>query len=42
MSELIHQHWPQSKYAVLKDAAHLSSVEQAEAFNSAVMGFLPH
>ena len=42
MSELIHQHWPQSKYAVLKDAAHLSSVEQAEAFNQAVMQFLPH
>ena len=42
MSELIHEHWPQSKYTVLKDAAHLSSVEQAEAFNQAVMQFLPH
>ena len=42
MSEQIHQHWPQSKYVVLKDAAHLSSVEQAQAFNTAVMSFIPH
>jgi pimeloyl-ACP methyl ester carboxylesterase len=42
LSEQIHQHWPNSKYMVLKDAAHLSSVEQAEAFTAAVMQFLPH
>ncbi|MFY7942886.1 MAG: alpha/beta fold hydrolase [Burkholderiaceae bacterium] len=42
LSEQIHQHWPDSKYVVLKDAAHLSSVEQAQAFNDAVMQFLPH
>ena len=41
-SEQIHQHWPHSKYTVLKDAAHLSCVEQADAFNHAVMTFLPH
>lgn len=42
MSEQIHQHWPQSQYVVLKHAAHLSSVEQAVAFNEAVLMFLPH
>ena len=42
MSEQIHQHWPGSQYAVLKDAAHLSSVEQAQAFNDAVMRFFNH
>jgi 3-oxoadipate enol-lactonase len=41
-SEQIHQHWPNSSYVVLKDAAHLSNVEQAKAFNDAVMKFLPH
>lgn len=40
MSERIHQHWPASQYTVLKDAAHLSSVEQAQAFTNAVLGFL--
>jgi 3-oxoadipate enol-lactonase len=42
MSEQIHAHWPKSQYVVLKDAAHFSNVEQAEAFNDAVMKFLPH
>ncbi len=42
MSEQIHQHWPKSKYVVLKDAAHLSNIEQAAAFNDAVMKFIPH
>jgi pimeloyl-ACP methyl ester carboxylesterase len=42
LSEQIHQHWPNSQYVVLKDAAHLSSVEQAQAFSDAVMQFLPH
>jgi 3-oxoadipate enol-lactonase len=41
MSEQIHAHWPKSQYVVLKDAAHLSNIEQAEAFNKAVMDFLP-
>jgi 3-oxoadipate enol-lactonase len=42
MSEQIHQHWPNSSLVVLKDAAHLASVEQAAAFNEAVLKFLPH
>ena len=42
MSELIHQHWPASSYVVLKDAAHISNIEQAQAFTEAVMKFLPH
>ena len=41
MSEQIHAHWPKSQYVVLKDAAHLSNIEQAAAFNKAVMAFLP-
>ncbi len=40
MSEQIHQHWPNSHYEVLKNAAHLSSVEQAQAFTQAVMRFI--
>lgn len=39
MSEQIHQHWPNSQYEVLKDAAHLSSVEQSQAFKDAVIRF---
>lgn len=41
MSEKIHEHWPKSQYVVLKDAAHLSNIEQADTFNQAVMAFLP-
>jgi len=40
MSEQIHEHWPKSKYVVLKDAAHLSNLEQASTFNDAIMKFL--
>lgn len=42
MSEQIHQHWPKSEFVVLKDAAHLANIEQAQAFNNAVMKFIPH
>ena len=42
MSELIHQHWPASSYVVLQNAAHISNIEQAQAFTDAVMKFLPH
>jgi 3-oxoadipate enol-lactonase len=42
MSELIHQHWPASSYVVIKNAAHISNIEQAQAFTDAVMKFLPH
>lgn len=41
MSEQIHQNWPQSKYLEIKDAAHLSNIEQALAFNHALTEFLP-
>ena len=39
-SEQIHAHWPQSQLVLLQDAAHLSNIEQASAFNAAVMQFL--
>ena len=42
MSEQIHQHWPNSNFVTLKDAAHLASVEQAAAFNDAVLKFMVH
>lgn len=40
MSQQIHQHWPNSQYEVIPNAAHLSSVEQAQAFNDAAIRFL--
>jgi pimeloyl-ACP methyl ester carboxylesterase len=40
MAETIHQRIPGSELAVLKQAAHLSNLEQVEAFNAAVLGFL--
>jgi 3-oxoadipate enol-lactonase len=42
MSEAIHNHWPNSQLVVLKEAAHLANIEQAQAFNTAVMNFLPN
>jgi len=42
MSEQIHQHWPDSSYVVLKNAAHISNIEQAQAFTDNVLKFLPH
>lgn len=39
-SEQIHRHWPNSKCVVLKDAAHLCSIEQAHRFNHEVMKFI--
>ncbi len=39
-SEAMHEHIPESRLLVLKSAAHLSNVEQVDAFNSALMGFL--
>jgi 3-oxoadipate enol-lactonase len=42
MSEAIHSHWPNSQFVVLQDAAHLSNIEQAQAFNDAVMNFMPN
>jgi 3-oxoadipate enol-lactonase len=39
-SEAMHERIPDSRLVVLASAAHLSNVEQAEAFNSALMGFL--
>jgi 3-oxoadipate enol-lactonase len=40
MSRDMHARLPRSELLVLKDAAHLSSVEQADAFNAAVLAFL--
>jgi 3-oxoadipate enol-lactonase len=40
MARTIHQGIAGSELVVLKNAAHLSNLEQAEAFNQAVLGFL--
>ena len=40
MAEEIHANAPGSKLAVLSPAAHLSNLEQPEAFNQALDGFL--
>lgn len=40
MSRTIHERIAGSELVILKDAAHLSNMEQAEAFNQAVLGFL--
>ena len=39
-AEAIVEQWPGAKLAVLPDAAHLSNIEQAAAFNAAVLEFL--
>jgi len=39
-SEAMHERIPGSSLVVLHSAAHLSNIEQAEAFNRALMGFL--
>ncbi len=39
-SEAMHERIPDSRLVVLHSAAHLSNIEQAEAFNSSLMGFL--
>jgi pimeloyl-ACP methyl ester carboxylesterase len=40
MSRTIHQRIAGSELVILKDAAHLSNLEQPAAFNEAVLGFL--
>jgi 3-oxoadipate enol-lactonase len=40
LSEAIYERIEGSRLVVLKSAAHLSNVEQSEAFNSALIGFL--
>jgi 3-oxoadipate enol-lactonase len=40
MARTIHQRIAGSELVILKDAAHLSNIEQADAFNEAVLGFL--
>ncbi len=40
MAQEIRQHWPLARLQVLSDAAHLSNIEQADAFNRAVLDFL--
>ena len=39
-SQAIHERIPDSKLVVLAEAAHLSNIEQPEAFNTALLGFL--
>ncbi len=39
-AEAMHQRVPDSKLVILPSAAHLSNVEQSEAFNTALIGFL--
>lgn len=39
-AQALAQHWPGARLQVLPGAAHLSNIEQAEAFNDAVLGFL--
>jgi 3-oxoadipate enol-lactonase len=40
MARTIHQRIVGSELVILKNAAHLSNLEQADAFNEAVLGFL--
>jgi pimeloyl-ACP methyl ester carboxylesterase len=40
MAQRIAEHWPGAQLKVLADAAHLANLEQPEAFNRAVLGFL--
>ena len=40
MARTIHQRIAGSELVILKDAAHLSNLEQVDAFNEAVLGFL--
>jgi 3-oxoadipate enol-lactonase len=40
MAKTIHQRIAGSELVILKNAAHLSNLEQADAFNEAVLGFL--
>ena len=39
-ARLIHERISGSELAVIPDAAHLSNIEQADAFNAALTGFL--
>jgi 3-oxoadipate enol-lactonase len=40
MAEQIHERIPSSELVVLEGAAHLSNIDQADAFNEAVLRFL--
>ena len=40
MSRTIHERVGGSELVILNNAAHLSNMEQADAFNTAVLGFL--
>ena len=40
MAQTIHQGIPGAELAILEGAAHLSNIDQAEAFNTAVLAFL--
>lgn len=40
MAQRLADHWPGARCVVLPDAAHLANLEQAQAFNREVLGFL--
>lgn len=40
MSEQIHRNWPGSQFQRIHDAAHLSNMQQPQAFSEAVLNFL--
>ncbi len=40
LSEQMSRHWPGSEYHVIRDAAHIGNIEQAEFFNRVVLAFL--
>ena len=42
MAHAIHQGIPGAELAILENAAHLSNIDQAEAFNTTVLAFLAH
>ncbi len=39
-SRVLEEHIPGAKLVILKEASHLSNIEQIDAFNNAMMGFL--
>ncbi len=39
-AQALAAHWPGARMVVLNSAAHLSNIEQADTFNSAVLEFL--
>jgi pimeloyl-ACP methyl ester carboxylesterase len=40
MARQIHANLPNSEFVLIKDAAHIASIEQAEFFNAKMVEFL--